>query len=223
MVGLEITVTPPHPPPLKDEEAPSTSWEILVKQRCGPALVKMICWFAAFSETIAIAASLAPSCSTSEIILRVLDGKGHVDAIHVSPLCVMGATLSIFGGITRYACYRELGSLFTFEMSIKREHRLVTTGPYSIARHPGYTGVLCTVIGIVIIHTAPGSWARECEALCSLVGMAVMFTYLALTGLISIGLLRRMEKEDEALRQMFKEEWDEWAKRVPWKLVPGMY
>jgi len=41
LMGLEITVTPPQPPPLKDEEAPSTNLEIVIKQRCGPALVKV--------------------------------------------------------------------------------------------------------------------------------------------------------------------------------------
>ncbi|KAF9264265.1 hypothetical protein L218DRAFT_901163, partial [Marasmius fiardii PR-910] len=221
MVGLDITVTPPHPPPPKEEEAPSTSWEILVKQRCGPKLVKLICWFASFSELVVIAArAIGPTCDLSRRILGILDGKRSIDFVHASPLCIMGAMLAVLGGMIRHLCYRELGSLFTFEMSIKRGHRLVTTGPYSLARHPGYTGVLCTVVGVTVLHIGPGSWARECGILESKVGMTIMCTYLALTGLISFGLLSRMAKEDEALRDKFKEEWEEWARRVPWRLVP---
>ncbi|KAJ8077111.1 hypothetical protein PM082_001539 [Marasmius tenuissimus] len=222
-MGLEITATPPQPPPLKNEEAPSTDWEIILKQRCGPALVKMICWFAAFAETIAIATSLGPSHSTSEAALKILDVNERIHAVRVSPCCILGTVFSVTGGAIRYACYRELGNFFTFEMSIKRGHRLVTTGPYAWARHPGYTGVLCTVLGILIIHTTPGSWARECGVLESMVGMGIAFIYLVLTGMISVGLLKRMGKEDTALRETFKGEWDEWAKRVPWRLVPGVY
>lgn len=39
-IGLQITATPPHPPPAKSEEAPSTSWEVVVKQRGGPVVIK---------------------------------------------------------------------------------------------------------------------------------------------------------------------------------------
>ena len=115
----------------------------------------MICWFAAFSETIAIATSLWPSYSASKAVLEVLDINGRMHAVHVTPYCILGTALAVIGGVIRYACYRELGNFFTFEMSIKRGHRLVTTGPYACARHPGYTGVLCTVLGIFIIHTTP--------------------------------------------------------------------
>jgi len=41
MVGLQIAVTPPHPPPNSDEGAPSTRLEVIVKQRTGPLLVKV--------------------------------------------------------------------------------------------------------------------------------------------------------------------------------------
>lgn len=39
-IGLQITVTPPHPPPAKSEEAPSTTWEVVLKQRGGPVVIK---------------------------------------------------------------------------------------------------------------------------------------------------------------------------------------
>lgn len=43
------------------------------------------------------------------------------------------------GGAIRIACYRELGRLFTYELTIREKHRLVTSGPYSIVRHPSYS------------------------------------------------------------------------------------
>lgn len=45
-----------------------------------------------------------------------------------------------------------MGSMFTFEMSIRKNHELVTSGPYAIVRHPGYTSVMLVVIGMLLVH-----------------------------------------------------------------------
>jgi len=47
-------------------------------------------------------------------------------------------------------CYRTLGRHFTFQLSIKRNHTLVKDGPYAVVRHPGYTGYLLMVLGMLI-------------------------------------------------------------------------
>lgn len=44
MVGLQIAVTPPHPPPAEEEKAASTKLEVILKQRSGPLVVK-VCWY----------------------------------------------------------------------------------------------------------------------------------------------------------------------------------
>jgi len=40
---------------------------------------------------------------------------------------------------------------------------------------------------------------------------------------ITLGLLRRMSKEDEALHQLAGKKWEYWAEKVPYKLVPLIY
>lgn len=65
---------------------------------------------------------------------------------------VVGTLLATIGGYIRWTCYCALGRLFTFEMSIRDDHTLVTDGPYAWVRHPGYTGVLSTFIGMGIWH-----------------------------------------------------------------------
>jgi protein-S-isoprenylcysteine O-methyltransferase Ste14 len=35
--------------------------------------------------------------------------------------------------------------------------------------------------------------------------------------------LARMSKEDIALRNQFGKKWDDWAKRVPYYIFPGIY
>ncbi|KAJ7923243.1 hypothetical protein B0H13DRAFT_1477462, partial [Mycena leptocephala] len=57
-----------------------------------------------------------------------------------SPLVAIGTALIANGAILRLFCYRALGQYFTFKTAIARNHKLVTTGPYSIVRHPAYTG-----------------------------------------------------------------------------------
>lgn len=41
MVGLQVAITPPHPPPTNDEKAESTKMEAALKQRSAPILVKV--------------------------------------------------------------------------------------------------------------------------------------------------------------------------------------
>ncbi|KAF6760710.1 hypothetical protein DFP72DRAFT_1091896 [Ephemerocybe angulata] len=62
--------------------------------------------------------------------------------------------------------------------------------------------------------TERGSLVRESGILNSLVGKLVVLpipiTFLA----VNVALLRRMRREDEALRQRFGSEWEDWARRV---------
>ncbi|KAE9401561.1 hypothetical protein BT96DRAFT_817728 [Gymnopus androsaceus JB14] len=220
-IGLQITATPPHPPPAKSEEAPSTSWEVVVKQRGGPVL---ICWFAALAEILLICAQTLGYQTFAKSVLNVLGLRQASDAsLYPSPMFLLGTFLAAAGGSIRYCCYRELGHLFTFEMSIMKEHKLITTGPYGIVRHPAYTGVLCTIIGIVLLHGSSGSWLIEGGVLDLLVGQVAAFIFFGTTSLIIVGLLKRIPKEEEALADKFGAEWKEWAQRVPFRLFWGVY
>ncbi|KAG5716741.1 hypothetical protein E4T56_gene16188 [Termitomyces sp. T112] len=223
MIGLQVTTTAPHPPALPEEMLSTSKMELLVKQRSGPIIVQLICWTAAIGEATVILATNSPALKISQNILSVLAFDGTEEKIKVSPLFVLGTFLTALGGFIRYRCYRELGRLFTFEMSLRTEHKLVTTGPYSIVRHPGYLGVVLCVFGIMIWHAGSGSWARECGPLKTTLGQGIAMIYLILVTTITFGLLIRMYKEDEALSEAFSEEWADWVERVPHRLIPGLY
>ncbi|KAJ3794733.1 hypothetical protein GGU11DRAFT_281114 [Lentinula aff. detonsa] len=232
-IGLHITATPPHPPPAKNELAPSTSWEFVVKYRGGPVMIKLICWLAAFTEISLIVTQALGYQTLAKSVFDPLgtqmrvgqpskSGLPSVD-LHPSPMFLLGTSLATTGGYIRCCCYRELGRMFTFEMTIMKDHKLVTTGPYAWARHPAYAGVLCTISGIVMLHCAPGSWLIECKVLESALGKGMAIIYLTLTSMITIGLMKRMPKEDEALAERFGQEWKDWSQRVPFKLFWGIY
>ncbi|KJA27837.1 hypothetical protein HYPSUDRAFT_34996 [Hypholoma sublateritium FD-334 SS-4] len=140
------------------------------------------------------------------------------------PPAVLGGTLlAAVGGLMRATCYRALGPSFTFELAIRAGHRLVTHGPYARVRHPGYGALLLAVAGTAAWHASAGSWARECGVLRSTVGRAAAGTYVVLTTAILGGLISRMALEDAALRRVFGAEWEVYAERVPYKLVPWIY
>ncbi|KAJ7502725.1 hypothetical protein B0H11DRAFT_1711813 [Mycena galericulata] len=223
MLGLQIAVTPPNPPPPLVEQLASTPFEVVLRQRSGPVLVKCLCWAIALLEVAVIIASQLPDSPCSRKILSVLVLNGSADRINVSPLFVVGIALTLLGAAIRYWCYRELGNLFTFEVSIRNDHKLVQTGPYHVVRHPAYTGVLLTVAGVCCFNSSPGSWLRECGALETAVGLSLVIICGLLVACIAVGLLLRMSKEDEALQKHFGEDWVEWSIRVPYKLVPGLF
>ena len=55
-------------------------------------------------------------------------------------------------------------------------------------------------------------------------GRSVVVIYFSLLNIVgSIFVLARMSKEDIALRNQFGKKWDDWAKRVPYSIFPGIY
>jgi len=54
-------------------------------------------------------------------------------------------------------------------------------------------------------------------------GKVVVFAYVLLVTTIYTGLISRMAMEDAALRMTFGHEWDDWASRVRYKLIPLIY
>jgi protein-S-isoprenylcysteine O-methyltransferase Ste14 len=50
---------------------------------------------------------------------------------------------------------RTLGRFFTQSVMIREGHRLITSGPYRWVRHPGYTGLLVSLVGLAFTL---GNW-----------------------------------------------------------------
>ena len=54
-------------------------------------------------------------------------------------------------------------------------------------------------------------------------GQTAALLFCAYLSTIMVGLLLRMSKEDEALQKVFGNEWDDWARTVPYSLIPWIY
>ena len=69
---------------------------------------------------------------------------------------LLGGLVLMWGGIAlRVWAVRTLGPLFCTVVVIQDDHRLITTGPYRLLRHPSYAGSLLTLAGLGL---ALGSW-----------------------------------------------------------------
>ncbi len=87
-------------------------------------------------------------------------------------------------------------------LQTERGHHVATTGPYQFVRHPGYTGSLLINLGLPLLL---GSlWA------------------LIPSTLTSLGLVIRIIPEDRFLHREL-EGYADYAKKVKWKLVPGVW
>ncbi len=72
-------------------------------------------------------------------------------------ITVLGILMIVVGITFRALAVRYLGKYFTPTVQIKDDHKLITTGPYSIVRHPSYTGAFLAIIaGGVVLESLVG-------------------------------------------------------------------
>ncbi|KAG7093109.1 hypothetical protein E1B28_009394 [Marasmius oreades] len=135
---------------------------------------------------------------------------------------MLGLLMGIFGGLFRIACYKALGDAFTF--NITQSPKLVTSGPYSIVRHPSYLAVSLNAVGISIYHLCPGSWLRESGILQHGAWKVAVWAWLFMTVVTTnVFAAFRAKDEDRLMKSMFGEEWEAWRKDVRFMIYPGLY
>ncbi|KAF8261778.1 hypothetical protein EI94DRAFT_761608 [Lactarius quietus] len=136
---------------------------------------------------------------------------------------VLGCLMTAASGVLRLACYKTLGSLFTFEITLRKDHRLVTSGPYAFVRHPSYSGVVLGVVGTLLVHFGPASWWARAGWFGTLWGQAYALAWCMMEAYVLWSILCRAPTEDAILRKEFGAEWDAWAARVPYRVIPGVF
>lgn len=131
---------------------------------------------------------------------------------------IAGILLTIASAGLRIAAFHSLGKLFTYHLSIFPEHKLVTNGVYAYCRHPSYTATPFIHWGVLLVITAPGS------VLYDYLGVDWMKILITVLGLLVVSVsyvyVGRAELEDQVLRREFGKEWEEWARKVPYKFIP---
>jgi protein-S-isoprenylcysteine O-methyltransferase Ste14 len=114
----------------------------------------------------------------------------------------IGVAVFAIGGLLRLWPVFVLGNRFSGLVAIQPGHTLVTTGIYSVIRHPSYVGLIVNALG----------WAL---AFRSSIGVL-------LTLLMFIPLVARMNAEEALLRSQFGSEYESYMARTS-RLIPGVY
>ena len=113
----------------------------------------------------------------------------------------VGAVVTAAGLLFSVWGRRYLGTNWSRSVTLKQDHELITSGPYSVVRHPIYTGLLAALLGSAI---AVGQWR-------GLLAVALVF----------IALWRKLRLEEEWMRAQFGDAYETYSRRVA-ALVPGV-
>ncbi|GJJ06121.1 hypothetical protein Clacol_000310 [Clathrus columnatus] len=143
---------------------------------------------------------------------------------HLSIWLLTSSALENLGSIIRLWCFRTLGRFFTLELVIRPDHKIVQSGPYAIVRHPSYTGALVRMIGKVLLVFSPQSFPVACGLMRSfnlILGIVIIWSlYTLFTFVVPF---RRIPHEEAILHKHFGKEWENYERRVPYKLVDGVF
>jgi protein-S-isoprenylcysteine O-methyltransferase Ste14 len=105
-----------------------------------------------------------------------------------------GAAVTALGLLFSVWGRRHLGTNWSQAVTVKRDHELITTGPYAFVRHPIYTGLLLGILGSAI---AVGEWRG---LLAMVFGIAALWPKLRL--------------EEKWLRAEFGESYEAYSRKV---------
>jgi hypothetical protein len=114
---------------------------------------------------------------------------------------VLGLVLTITGCMFAIWARLTLGRNWSAQATLKDQHELIEKGPYSLARHPIYTGILLACLGTTLVF---GEW-RWVFALC----------------IIVLALLSKMRQEEKLMMEAFPQAYPRYRLRVK-AVIPGI-
>jgi len=135
--------------------------------------------------------------------LQKIYGIFDMSSLTYPYLTWIGVFLHIFSVILFVWTHIHLGHSWSPTISVKKDQKLVTSGPFSLVRHPMYSSVALMGIGLAL----------------STGNLLVSFPYVA----VMLSTLNRIPSEEVVVKQLFGQEYVNYSKQVPSKLIPFIY
>jgi protein-S-isoprenylcysteine O-methyltransferase Ste14 len=179
----------------------------------------MILWACAAFEILFYVGTIIPTALPAPFASSPLCFTSQPN-IRFTPFFAIGVVAVVLGTYIRLDCFHTLGQLFTFDLTIHPEHKLITSRFYAYVRHPSYTGSILLIAGLAFSHLTEGSWLTECGPLRA-PGSATIVWVLWWMWTLAVAV-SRAEAEDKQMRKLFHEEWETYAAHVPWWFLPGL-
>jgi protein-S-isoprenylcysteine O-methyltransferase Ste14 len=110
-----------------------------------------------------------------------------------------GVALNLAGLLLTVWARAYLGRNWSGTITIKEDHELITGGPYSLVRHPIYTGLLLAFIGVAL---ARGEWR-------GILGVLIA----------AAAFWRKLRIEERWMRERFGDKYQTYSQRVS-ALIP---
>jgi len=226
--GVCLSIIPPQPKPAVDFRKKFNSPKPVATDSSVPGWLnyKAACatftlsYFPYLFSTWVVSMSALDTFHALDLFPRVVPADHTTTARTFNAQLIAGLILTNAFTALRFAAFQTLGRLFTFQLSILPDHKLVTRGVYSYVRHPSYTATPFIFAGVLLTVTAPGSALYDFLGKVSTRKLMIVLGLAAARG--SYVLVDRAEVEDQVLRREFGEEWEEWARVVRYKFIPGL-
>ena len=114
-----------------------------------------------------------------------------------------GIALLLAGMWVRSLAVLTLGRFFDTSVAIQGDHRVIRAGVFRCVRHPSYSGLLLSFLGISLMF---GNWLST----------------VALLAPILPALFYRIRVEESAMVLALGQEYNEYQQST-WRLIPGIY
>jgi protein-S-isoprenylcysteine O-methyltransferase Ste14 len=118
-----------------------------------------------------------------------------------TPYVAMAFALAGFG-LAIWA-RRHLGGNWSATVTVKRDHELVRAGPYAVVRHPIYSGISLSALGLALLNNGD---VRSIIAIC----------------LVVLGWRRKFQLEEQFMQEEFGGEYLEYKRHVK-ALIPFVW
>jgi protein-S-isoprenylcysteine O-methyltransferase Ste14 len=141
--------------------------------------------------------------SVSAVLIGPYSDRHAIGVIEESGIIrILGLCMTFTGYTLMNAAVVTLGRQFSVDVTIQKNHKLITGGIYRFIRHPRYLGIMMFMFGISLVFR---SW------------VAVVLSVFTVAVLIW-----RIVDEEKLLSREFVKEWEDYRSRS-WRLIPFLY